>query len=129
MENQAPTARAILISRIKISEPKPFCRARDAKALENYIFYLEQYFKATNMVTEETKVTLATMHLPKDAKLWVQDLTLEYAAAERLFDLSNDSQDVRRHPSFSFGAKKNNCQSSPKNVGRDKCSNGDRRPY
>ncbi|KAA0058240.1 uncharacterized protein E6C27_scaffold274G005650 [Cucumis melo var. makuwa] len=41
----------------------------DAKALENYIFDLEQYFRATNTVIEEAKVTLATMHLSKDAKL------------------------------------------------------------
>ncbi|KAA0061350.1 uncharacterized protein E5676_scaffold692G00320 [Cucumis melo var. makuwa] len=33
----------------------------DAKALENYIFDLEQYFRATNTVTEEAKVTLAMM--------------------------------------------------------------------
>ncbi|KAA0050696.1 9-cis-epoxycarotenoid dioxygenase NCED6 [Cucumis melo var. makuwa] len=29
-----------------------------------------QYFKATNTVTEEAKVTLATMYLCEDAKLW-----------------------------------------------------------
>ncbi|TYK06420.1 uncharacterized protein E5676_scaffold163G001230 [Cucumis melo var. makuwa] len=28
------------------------------------------YFKATNTVTEEVKVTVATMHLSEDAKLW-----------------------------------------------------------
>ncbi|TYK28468.1 uncharacterized protein E5676_scaffold629G001010 [Cucumis melo var. makuwa] len=70
MANQAPTGGAISVSRVKIPEPKPFCVARDAKALENYIFDLEQYFKATNTVTEEAKVTLATMHLSEDAKLW-----------------------------------------------------------
>ncbi|TYK18124.1 uncharacterized protein E5676_scaffold411G00520 [Cucumis melo var. makuwa] len=42
----------------------------DAKALENFTFDLEQYFKATNTVTEEAKVTLATMYLCEDAKLW-----------------------------------------------------------
>ncbi|KAA0061794.1 senescence-specific cysteine protease sag39 [Cucumis melo var. makuwa] len=70
MANQAPAEGAILVSRVKIPKPKPFCGARDAKALENYIFHLEQYFKATNTVTEEAKVTLATMHLSEDAKLW-----------------------------------------------------------
>ncbi|TYJ98368.1 senescence-specific cysteine protease sag39 [Cucumis melo var. makuwa] len=63
MENQAPAGEAILVSRVKILELKPFCGARDAKALENYIFDLEQYFRATNTVIEEAKVTLATMHL------------------------------------------------------------------
>lgn len=58
------------MGRIKVPEPKPFCGARDAKALENFIFDVEQYFKATNTITEEAKVTLATMHLSEDAKLW-----------------------------------------------------------
>ncbi|KAA0061803.1 senescence-specific cysteine protease sag39 [Cucumis melo var. makuwa] len=67
MANQASAEGAILVSGVKIPKPKPFCGARDAKALENYIFDLKQYFKATNIVT---KVTLATMHLSEDAKLW-----------------------------------------------------------
>ncbi|KAA0063159.1 uncharacterized protein E5676_scaffold1213G00330 [Cucumis melo var. makuwa] len=29
-----------------------------------------KYFKATNTITEEAKVTLATMYLCEDAKLW-----------------------------------------------------------
>ncbi|KAA0050156.1 senescence-specific cysteine protease sag39 [Cucumis melo var. makuwa] len=65
MENQASIRGAV-----KILEPKPFYGARDAKALENFIFDFEQYFKATNTVTKEAKVTLATMHLFEDAKLW-----------------------------------------------------------
>ncbi|KAA0065910.1 senescence-specific cysteine protease sag39 [Cucumis melo var. makuwa] len=69
MANQAPAGGVISVSKVKIPEPKPFCGARDAKTLENYIFDLEQYFKATNTVTKEAKVTLATMHLSEDAKL------------------------------------------------------------
>ncbi|KAA0066842.1 uncharacterized protein E5676_scaffold384G002010 [Cucumis melo var. makuwa] len=69
MANQAPAGGAISVSRVKIPKPKPFCGARDAKALENYIFDLEQYLKATNS-TSVLQVTLATMHLSEDAKLW-----------------------------------------------------------
>ncbi|KAA0055118.1 senescence-specific cysteine protease sag39 [Cucumis melo var. makuwa] len=69
MANQAPAWGAISVSRVKIPKPKPFYE-RDAKALENYIFDLEQYFRATNTVAEEAKVTLATMYLFEDAKLW-----------------------------------------------------------
>ncbi|KAA0067252.1 uncharacterized protein E5676_scaffold231G00330 [Cucumis melo var. makuwa] len=222
MANQAPAGGAISVSRVKISEPKPFCEARDAKDLENYIFDLEQYFKATNTVTEEAKVTLATMHLSEDAKLWwrsryvdiqegrctvdtwdalkrelrsqffpenveilarrklrnlrhtgeireyvkqfaglmldirdmsekdkvfcfveglkpwaraklyeqrVQDLTSAYAAAERLFDLTSDSQDVRRHQSSSPRRNRNSRPSSPKAVGEDECPSKDRRSH
>ena len=68
--NQAPVGGAISVSRIKIPEPKPFCGARDVKTLEIFIFDMKQYFKATNTITGEARVTLAIMHLSKDAKLW-----------------------------------------------------------
>ncbi|KAA0059254.1 uncharacterized protein E5676_scaffold84663G00030 [Cucumis melo var. makuwa] len=178
MVNQAPAGGAISVSRVKIPEPKPFCGARDAKALENYIFDLEQYFKATNTVTEEAKVSLAMMHLSEDVKLWwrhtgeiqeyvkqfvglmldirdmsekdkvfcfvkglkpwaraklyeqrVQDLLSAYAAVERLFDLTSDSQDVRRHQNASPGRNRNSRSSSPKAVGGDECPSKDRRSH
>ncbi|KAA0066321.1 uncharacterized protein E6C27_scaffold21G003810 [Cucumis melo var. makuwa] len=196
MESQAPAGGAISVSKVKVPEPKPFCGVRDAKALENYIFDLEQYFKATNTVTEEAKVTLATMHLSEDrelrsqffpenveilarrklrdlrhtgeireyvkqfaglmldirdmsekdkvfyffeglkpwarAKLYeqrVQDLTSAYAAAERLFDLTSDSQDVRRNQSSSPRRNRNSRPSSPKAVREDECPSKDRRSH
>ncbi|KAA0060672.1 uncharacterized protein E5676_scaffold580G00130 [Cucumis melo var. makuwa] len=131
MANQAPAGGAISVSKVKVPEPKPFCGVKDAKALENYIFDLEQYFKTTNIVTEEAKVTLATMHLSEDAKLWwrVQDLTSAYAAAERLFDLTSDTQDVRRHKSSSPGRNRNSRPSSPKTVRRDEYTGKDRRSH
>ncbi|TYK30023.1 uncharacterized protein E5676_scaffold587G00330 [Cucumis melo var. makuwa] len=70
MTNQGSGEGAIPVSKIKILKPRTFCGARDAKALKNFIFNLEQYFKATNTVTKEAKVTLATMHMSEDAKLW-----------------------------------------------------------
>ncbi|KAA0033331.1 uncharacterized protein E6C27_scaffold845G001500 [Cucumis melo var. makuwa] len=70
MANQVPVGGAVPVTKVKIPEPKPFCGVRDAKALENFTFDLEQYFKATNTVTEEAKVTLAAMYLCEDAKLW-----------------------------------------------------------
>ncbi|TYK27683.1 uncharacterized protein E5676_scaffold225G00120 [Cucumis melo var. makuwa] len=222
MANQVPVGGAVPVTKVKVPEPKPFCGVRDANALENFTFDLEQYFKTTNTVTEEAKVTLATMYLCKDAKLWwrsrymdiqegrctidtwdvlkkelrlqfflenveilarrklrdlkhtgsireymkqfaglmldirdmsekdkvfcfveglkpwaktklyeqrVQDLTSAYAAAERLFDLIGDSQDVKRHQSSSLGRNRNSRPSSPKAVGGDKRSGKDRRPY
>ena len=41
LANQAPARSAISVGRIKILEPKPFCGARDAKALENFIFDIQ----------------------------------------------------------------------------------------
>ncbi|KAA0055658.1 senescence-specific cysteine protease sag39 [Cucumis melo var. makuwa] len=129
MANQVPVGGTVPVTKVKVPEPKPFCGARDAKALENFIFDLEQYFKATNIVTEEAKVTLTTMYLCEDAKLWVQDLTSAYAAAERLFDLTSDSQNVRRHQSSSPGRNRNSRPSSPKAVGGDECPRKDRKSH
>ena len=41
VDNQAPTQRTMRPNKVKLLEPKPFSRARDAKAQENYIFDLE----------------------------------------------------------------------------------------
>ncbi|KAA0045427.1 uncharacterized protein E6C27_scaffold294G00240 [Cucumis melo var. makuwa] len=198
MASQAPAGGAISVSRVKILEPKPFCGARDAKALENYIFDLEQYLKATIIVNEEAKEGRCTIDTwdtlkrelrsqfflenveilarrklcdlrhngeireyvkrfaglmldirdmsEKDkvfcfveglkpwarAKLYeqrVQDLTSAYAAAERLFDLTSDTQDVRRHKSSSPGRNRNSRPSSPKTVRRDEYTGKDRRSH
>ncbi|KAA0033567.1 hypothetical protein E6C27_scaffold2458G00030 [Cucumis melo var. makuwa] len=222
MANQVPVGGVVPVFKVKVPELKPLCGVRDAKALKNFIFNLEQYFKATNTVTEETKVTLATMYLCEDAKLWwrsrymdiqegrctidtwdvlkkelhsqffpqnveilaqqklhdlkhtgnirenvkqfaglmldirdmlekykvfcfveelkpwamtklyeqrVQGLTSAYAAAERLFDLTSDSQDVRSRQSSSPGRNRNSRSSSPKDIDGGKDSGRDRRPY
>ncbi|KAA0057274.1 uncharacterized protein E6C27_scaffold280G001120 [Cucumis melo var. makuwa] len=59
----------------------------------------------------------------------VKDLTSAYAAVERLFDLTSDSQDVRSHQISSPRRNKNSRSSSPKNAGGGKDSARDRRPY
>ncbi|KAA0050695.1 uncharacterized protein E5676_scaffold1737G00110 [Cucumis melo var. makuwa] len=59
----------------------------------------------------------------------VQDLTSTYAAAERLFDLTSDSQEVRRHQSSSPGRNRNSRPSSPKAGGGDECPDKDRRSH
>ncbi|TYK02128.1 gag-asp_proteas domain-containing protein [Cucumis melo var. makuwa] len=51
----------------------------------------------------------------------IQDLKPAYAAAERLFDLTSDFQDVRRHQSSSPRRNMNSRPSSSKAVGRDEC--------
>ncbi|KAA0051477.1 protein DDI1-like protein [Cucumis melo var. makuwa] len=66
------------------------------------------------------------------AKLYeqrVQDLTSAYAAAERLFDLTSDTQDVRRHKSSSPGRNMNSRLSSLKTVRRDEYTGKDRRSH
>ncbi|TYK03491.1 uncharacterized protein E5676_scaffold121G001100 [Cucumis melo var. makuwa] len=69
MGNQTPNQVCNVSSRLKIPEPKAFSRNRDGKELENFIIDIKQYFKASGINSEETKVTLAFMYLSDDAKL------------------------------------------------------------
>ncbi|KAA0051406.1 uncharacterized protein E6C27_scaffold55G001490 [Cucumis melo var. makuwa] len=186
--NQVSVGGAVPVTKGKVPEPKPFCELRDAKALENFIFDLEQYFKATDTITEEAKDVLKkelySQFFPENVEIlarqklrdlkhignireyvkqfaglildirdmsekdkvfcfvvglkpWaktklyeqrVQDLTSAYAAAKRLFDLTSDSQDVRRHQSSSPGRNRNSRSSSPKDAGGGKRSSRDRTP-
>lgn len=54
---------------MKVPEPKPFAGARNAKELENFLWDMEQYFSAAR-VQEGDQVTITTMYLVGDAKLW-----------------------------------------------------------
>ncbi|KAK9157903.1 hypothetical protein Scep_004477 [Stephania cephalantha] len=56
-------------SRTKVPEPKKFSGKRSAKELENFLWDMEQYF-ATVGTEECQKVTLTSMYLEGDAKLW-----------------------------------------------------------
>ncbi|KAA0053817.1 uncharacterized protein E5676_scaffold352G007420 [Cucumis melo var. makuwa] len=151
--NQAPAGGAIPVSRVKIPEPKPFCGARNAKALKNYIFDLEQYFRATNTITEEAKVTLATNHLSEDAKLWWRSRYVDMQEGRSTIDTWDALKRELRSQFFpenveilprrklrelkhtdsirdsSPGRNRNSSPSSPKAVGGDKRSGKDRRPY
>ncbi|KAK3031398.1 hypothetical protein RJ639_037396 [Escallonia herrerae] len=57
-------------SRPRVPEPKSYGGACDAKELENFLFDIEQYFRAIRVDSEATKVSMAAMYLVGDAKLW-----------------------------------------------------------
>ena len=56
-------------TKVKVPEPKPFNGARSAKDLENLLQDIEQYFKAAR-VPDKEKVTITSIYLLGDAKLW-----------------------------------------------------------
>lgn len=60
----------VMLNKFKILEPKTFSGNRDAKELGNFIFDMEQYFQASGIVSEKIKVTLASMHLSNNVKVW-----------------------------------------------------------
>ncbi|XP_027150169.1 uncharacterized protein LOC113750389 [Coffea eugenioides] len=55
--------------KVKVPEPKPYQGSRSSKDLENFLWDVEQYFKAVD-VPEVEKVSIASMYLSGDAKLW-----------------------------------------------------------
>ncbi|KAL4377368.1 hypothetical protein GQ457_02G028120 [Hibiscus cannabinus] len=55
---------------VRISEPQRFEGNRDAKELKNFLFDIEQNFQAASITSEEDKVSMASMYLSSDAKLW-----------------------------------------------------------
>lgn len=55
--------------KMKIPKSKSFDGARSSKELENFIWDMETYFAAAK-VLESKKVTVTTMYLSSDAKLW-----------------------------------------------------------
>lgn len=65
-----PTGGFYDASKPRVPEPRSYGGAREAKELDNFLFDMEQYFKAVKIDVEETKVTTATMYLTGDAKLW-----------------------------------------------------------
>ena len=56
-------------SKLKVPEPKQFGGSRNAKELENFLWDMEQYFRAAR-VAERDQVTITSMYLEGDAKLW-----------------------------------------------------------
>lgn len=61
-------------------EPQKFNGSRSAKDLENFIWVIHEYFVAAN-IPEDRQVSMASMHLTGDAKLWFRTRTEEDISA------------------------------------------------
>ena len=55
--------------KVRVSEPKGFDGTRNAKELENFLWDMEQFFRAAQVADEE-KVSFTGFYLMGDAKLW-----------------------------------------------------------
>ena len=55
--------------KVHVPEPKGFGGARNAKELENFLWDMEQFFKAAH-VPDSEMVSITSMYLSGDAKLW-----------------------------------------------------------
>ena len=67
-------------TKVRVPEPKPFGGARNAKDLENFLWDMEQYFTVARIPVGE-QVTITTMYLSGDAKLWWQTRSSDDATA------------------------------------------------
>ena len=57
------------LTKARIPDPKAFTGNRNAKDLENFLWDMEQYFKAAK-IADDDKVSITSMYLVGDAKLW-----------------------------------------------------------
>lgn len=55
--------------KIRVLEPKGFNGNLNAKKLENFLWNMKQFFKATH-VPDDERVSITSMYLTSDAKLW-----------------------------------------------------------
>ena len=63
----APTT---YIQKVKVPEPAQKKGSRAAKDIDNFLWSLDQYFRATNVQEDEDRVNTAAMFLADDALLW-----------------------------------------------------------
>ncbi|KAJ7978484.1 Retrotransposon protein, putative, Ty3-gypsy subclass [Quillaja saponaria] len=77
-DNHNPYAEGVGQRRMKVPEPRAFGGARDAKELENFLFDMEQYFRAVRMDSEEAKGELKAQFFPEN---------VEYIARRNLREL------------------------------------------
>ncbi|KAK3006498.1 hypothetical protein RJ639_017037 [Escallonia herrerae] len=93
--------------RPRVPEPKSYGGARDAKELENFLFDIEQYFRAIRVDSEATKVSMAAMYLVGDAKLWWRK---KYAEIEDGSCVINTWEILKRELKSQFFPKKHRIQ-------------------
>ena len=72
-------------AKVGVPEPKPFGGARNAKDLENFLWDMEQYFIVAKILVGE-QVTITTMYLMGDAKLWWRTSLQSRHEVEQLID-------------------------------------------
>ncbi|KAF7807858.1 Transposon Ty3-I Gag-Pol polyprotein [Senna tora] len=57
-------------SKLDIPKPKFYKGARNAKELDNFLWGMEQYFKALGITEDASKIDTATLYLDDTARMW-----------------------------------------------------------
>ena len=50
-------------SRVEVPKPQGFSDKRDVKELDNFLWHMEQYFKAITLIDETANIRTATLYL------------------------------------------------------------------
>ncbi|KAH7670774.1 Synaptobrevin protein [Dioscorea alata] len=56
--------------RVDVPKPRPYGGSRNAKELDNFLWSLEQYFKALGIVEDAKKMETTTLYLDNTAMVW-----------------------------------------------------------
>ena len=67
--HRCPTLNAYASPKVRVHEPKSFSGNHNAKELENFLWDMDQFLKVAR-VPEVEKVSITSMYLIGDAKLW-----------------------------------------------------------
>ncbi|KAJ0075664.1 hypothetical protein Patl1_33542 [Pistacia atlantica] len=59
-------------TRVEVLRPRKYRGKRDAQELENFLWYMEMYFEATSVQSEQERVNIATEYLEDHAITWWQ---------------------------------------------------------
>ena len=62
--------RGIKFTRAKVLESRHYGGTHDIKDVENFLFDMEQYFRVMQANSKDLKVSMATMYLSGDVKVW-----------------------------------------------------------
>ncbi|XP_022007158.1 uncharacterized protein LOC110906293 [Helianthus annuus] len=60
----------IISSKSEVPKPYPFVGKREARAVEDFIWEIEQYFEAIDIVDDGKKIKTVTLYLKETATLW-----------------------------------------------------------
>ncbi|KAE8676551.1 hypothetical protein F3Y22_tig00111584pilonHSYRG00153 [Hibiscus syriacus] len=81
--------------RAKIPDPQRFDEARDVKELENFLFDIEQYFRAMRTESEEYKVAMALMYLDYNTRKKLRELSHTGTIREYVREFSTLMLDIK----------------------------------
>ncbi|KAJ0577289.1 hypothetical protein HanPSC8_Chr05g0210381 [Helianthus annuus] len=60
----------IITSKTEVPKPSPFVGKREARAVDDFIWEIEQYFEAIDIVDDGKKIKTVTLYLKETAALW-----------------------------------------------------------